>query len=64
MFVSCYQLTSVVIADVSKASAKVKSEVPGRATEAEKQTERFTAEAKAKADGLVSLDSLAFICLL
>jgi len=39
-------------ADVSKASAKVKSEIPGRTNEAEKQTEKWTAEAKAKADSL------------
>jgi len=39
-------------ADVSKASAKVKSEIPGRAKEAEKQTDKWTAEAKAKADSM------------
>lgn len=41
-------------ADVSKATAKVKSEIPGREKEAEKTAEKWSAEAKAKADGLVS----------
>lgn len=47
----------MIVADVSKASAKVKSEIPGRAKEAEKQTDKWTAEAKAKADSMVSRTS-------
>lgn len=48
------QLTAVVIADISKASAKVKSEIPGRENQAQKDAEKWSAEAKAKADTVVS----------
>lgn len=41
-------------ADAHKLSAKVKGELPGRASEAEKRTEQYGAEAGAKFDSAVS----------
>lgn len=42
-------------ADVSKASAKVKSEVPGRTNQAQKEGEKWASEAGAKVDSAVSI---------
>ena len=41
-------------ADLSKASAKIKSEVPGRTNQAQKEGEKFATEAGAKVDSYVS----------
>lgn len=41
-------------ADVSKASAKVQSELPGRTKEAEKKGQAWASEAGAKLDNAVS----------
>ncbi|CAG8974715.1 hypothetical protein HYALB_00010107 [Hymenoscyphus albidus] len=39
--------------DISKASAKLKSEMPGRTNQAQKETEKWGSEAGAKVDSLV-----------
>jgi hypothetical protein len=41
-------------ADLSRASAKVKSEMPGRTDQAQKQAESYAAEAGHKVDNAVS----------
>ena len=41
---------------MSAASAKIKSEIPGRTHEAKKETEKWGAEAGAKIDGAVSIE--------
>lgn len=41
-------------ADLSKASAKIKSEVPGKTNQAQKEGEKFASEAGAKVDSYVS----------
>jgi len=41
--------------DLSRASAKVKSEVPGRGKEAQKEGEKWASEAGAKLDNAVSI---------
>jgi hypothetical protein len=40
--------------DLSKASAKVKSEIPGRSKEAQKDAEKWASEAGSKVDSAVS----------
>jgi len=45
-------------ADLSKASAKVKSEVPGQGQRAQKEGEKWAAEAGAKVDSAVSIPNL------
>jgi len=47
------QLTCLATADAAKASAKVKSEAPGRAKEAEKQGEAIAQSAGSKFDSAV-----------
>jgi len=44
-----------LIGDLSKASAKVKSEIPGRTKEAQKEGEKWASEAGAKLDNAVSI---------
>ncbi len=46
-----------MIGDLSRASAKIKSEVPGRTKEAEKEGEKWAAQAGAKVDAAVSIPS-------
>ncbi len=46
------------IGDLSKASAKVKSELPGRGTEAQKDAEKWSSQAGAKVDSAVSDSNL------
>jgi len=41
--------------DISRASAKIKSEIPGRGTEAKKEGEKWASEAGAKVDSAVSV---------
>jgi hypothetical protein len=48
----CTVLTQV--GDLSKASAKIKSEIPGQTKKAEKETEKVATEAGAKVDSYVS----------
>lgn len=48
------------IGDLSRASAKVKSEIPGRSTQAQKEAEKWGSEAGAKLDSAVRLPSLPF----
>jgi hypothetical protein len=45
----------LVLGDVSRASAKIKSEVPGRTKEAQKEGEKWASEAGAKLDSAVSI---------
>lgn len=50
---SC-SLANKVPGDLSKVSAKVKSEIPGRTKEAQKDAEKWASEAGSKADSAVS----------
>jgi len=43
------------LGDISRASAKIKSEIPGRGTEAKKEGEKWASEAGAKVDSAVSV---------
>jgi hypothetical protein len=47
-------LADIQIGDLSKASAKVKSEIPGHAKEAQKDAEKWAAQAGSKVDSAVS----------
>jgi hypothetical protein len=45
---------NAITGDISKASAKVKSEIPGRGKEVQKDAEKWASEAGSKVDSAVS----------
>jgi hypothetical protein len=54
-------MLTLIIADAAKVSAKISSELPGRGTQAKKQSEAWATEAGAKIDSTVSIFSIPSI---
>jgi hypothetical protein len=56
-----FSFANTATGDISKASAKVKSEIPGRTKEAQKDAEKWASEAGSKVDSTVS-DPITIPC--
>lgn len=53
-----YHVLMSPLGDISRASAKIKSEIPGRTKEAQKEGEKWASEAGAKLDSAVCIHSI------
>jgi hypothetical protein len=57
----CPNVYSLSTADLSKASAKIQEQIPGRGKEAKKEGEKWASEAGAKLDSAVSIPRVLFV---